>query len=323
MEPNLRLFLLHQLLLSHRRPVPRRVLEQRLGCSRATFKRLLNRLREITRDPIPYDQEANGYAYLEPEKHRSDLPALCLNVDELHALLVIQQQLQQLQPGLLSEVLQPLTRTVSRLLGDDQPVAELARRIRLVPLGQRPLPAHFSKLASAILERRRLRIVYHARGDDRRSERKVSPQRLTLYRGNWYLDAWCHRRDDLRSFAVERIERLEVLDEAAREMPLERVEAHFATSYGIFSGPPRHTAVLHFSPYAARWAAETHWHPKQRGRHLPDGGYELQLPYSDPTELILDILRYGPEVEVIAPEALRNQIKTRLQQALSLYQAEP
>ncbi len=319
MEPNLRLFLLHQLLLSHRRPVPRRLLEERLGCSRATFKRLLARLREITKDPIPYDAEANGYHYLEPERHRSDLPALCLDVDELRALLVIQQQLRQLQPGPLSEVLAPLGRTVTRLLGDDQPAAELARRIRLVPLGQRPLPLYFPRLASVILERRRLRIVYHARSDDRRSEREISPQRLTLYRGNWYLDAWCHQREALRSFAVERIEHLETLDRSAKEIPLDEVEAHFAESYGIFSGPPRHTAVLRFSPHAARWVAEERWHPDQEGRFLEDGSYELRIPYSDPTELILDILRHGPEVEVLAPAELRAQVRDRLRRALSRY----
>lgn len=90
--------------------------------------------------------------------------------------------------------------------------------------------------------------------------------------------------------------------------------------YGLFAGPAAAEAVLHFSPYAARWVAEEQWHPNQQGRWLEDGGYELRLPYSDPTELVMDVLRYGPDVEVVAPAELREQVRERLARALAQYQ---
>jgi predicted DNA-binding transcriptional regulator YafY len=65
--------------------------------------------------------------------------------------------------------------------------------------------------------------------------------------------------------------------------------------------------------------AEEQWHPKQLGRFLPDGRYELALPYGDPTELIMDILRQGHGVEVLAPGALREAVIQRLKQALAVY----
>ncbi len=68
------------------------------------------------------------------------------------------------------------------------------------------------------------------------------------------------------------------------------------------------------SPRAARWVASEQWHPAQAGRELDNGGYEFHIPYSDPTELIGDILRYGPEAEVIAPEDLRQTIADRIGQ---------
>jgi len=77
--------------------------------------------------------------------------------------------------------------------------------------------------------------------------------------------------------------------------------------------------VLRFDPAPARWVSEERWHPEQEGEWLPDGRYELRFPYADPTELVMDILRYGPEVEVVAPESLRERVKTRLAEALKRY----
>ena len=52
---------------------------------------------------------------------------------------------------------------------------------------------------------------------------------------------------------------------------------------------------------------------------IPDGHYELRVPYHDPRELIMDLLKYGPEVEVLAPEALRQAVAGQLRAAVALY----
>ena len=41
---------------------------------------------------------------------------------------------------------------------------------------------------------------------------------------------------------------------------------------------------------------------------LSDGRFELRVPYSDSRELMMDVLKYGPDVEVVEPEALRAQV---------------
>lgn len=158
-----------------------------------------------------------------------------------------------------------------------------------------------------LIERRRLRIRYLARTSGETSEREISPQRLTHYRDNWYLDAWCHLRKTLRSFALERAhaERLAARAVRISERDLDR---HFASAYGIFAGEPKETAVLRFSPERARWVSEEVWHPRQEDRLLPDETYELRLPYGDPRELLMDILRHGAQVEVAVPEALRRAV---------------
>lgn len=64
---------------------------------------------------------------------------------------------------------------------------------------------HFQTVAGAVLQRRRLAIRYHGRSADRVTDREISPQRIAHYRDNWYLDAWCHQADGLRTFAPERL----------------------------------------------------------------------------------------------------------------------
>ena len=101
------------------------------------------------------------------------------------------------------------------------------------------------------------------------------------------------------------------LDARADDIPDADLDRHFATAYGIFAGQPTATAVLRFTPERARWVADETWHPEQQTRWLPDGRFELRVPYSDPRELVMDILKYGPDVEVVAPEALRTAVQRR------------
>ncbi len=171
-------------------------------------------------------------------------------------------------------------------------------------------PEHFRAVAGAVLGRRRLRMVYHGRARDEITEREVSPQRLVHYRDNWYLDAWDHGKRALRSFAVERIVQACTLSKPAKDVPDSRLDAHFTSSYGIFAGRPKHLAVLRFTSERARWVADEEWHPRQKGR-MDGDRYVLDIPYSDPRELI--------DVEVIAPASLRRAVAERLRRALQRY----
>lgn len=253
---------------------------------------------------------------------RFELPGLWFSPDELHALLSIQQLLSRLGPGLLERELQPLRDRIERVLAHQRPGgSDIAERIRFLPVAIRRLDGGvFRACASAVLQRRRLRLNYHGRSRDAASERTVSPQRLTHYRDNWYLDAWCHASRGPRRFALDRINRPRVLDQPARELDQEAMERHFGAGYGIFGGPVRQLAVLRFSSDAARWVADESWHPDQQGRLLADGRYELRIPYGEPTELVMDVLRYGAAVEVLAPATLRRAVIERLQEALDAYQ---
>ena len=73
------------------------------------------------------------------------------------------------------------------------------------------------------------------------------------------------------------------------------------------------------SPHASRWFADEHWHSQQQGQFLIDGRYELKVPYSNSKELLMDVLKYGPDAEVVEPPSLRNEARILLQLALAGY----
>ena len=149
--------------------------------------------------------------------------------------------------------------------------------------------------------------------------RVVSPQRLVHYRDNWYVDAYCHLREDLRSFAVDAIRSAEPLDERAKDIPKADLDDYLKGGYGIFAGKKVAWAKLRFSPLAARWVATQNWHSKQKSEFEEDGSYCLSIPYANDSELVMDILRHGAEVEVVAPEGLRQALIDELAQALAQY----
>ena len=319
-----RIYQLHRILASHRLPVSRKVLEERLECSRATILRTIETLRNTFNAPLEYDRERNGYYYDNQDGSAFELPGVWFDADELYALLTAQQLLEQIQPGLLGAQLKPIKGRLEKILAaQNLGNREIANRIRILSMmGRNKTVRYFQQVASALLQRQQLDMIYYTRSNGGQTSRTVSPQRLTHYRDNWYLDAWCHKREALRSFALECIKKAAPIELAARDIAEAKLDEHFASSYGIFAGKANHIAVLHFTAERARWVADEQWHPQQQGTFLPDGRYELRIPYANETELIMDILKHGAAVEVIAPESLRQSIVKKLHEMQKIYEIE-
>jgi len=315
-----RIFQLHAILSSRRTAIPLEDLMARLECSKSTLHRAINTMKNALNAPIVFDAEAGGYKYGKPEGEAYELPGLWFTAQELQALAIMQRLLKDAGGGLLEEHLGPLGRRLSELTKHQRlNLGEAASRLRFPALGARPAGEAFNTVASATLQRRKLWMEYHARSTDERSERTVSPQRITHYREAWYLDAWDEKRAALRSFSVDRIRRATVLDARAADVPEAELEEHYASAYGIFGGKADKVAVLRFTPERARWVADEKWHPEQQGAWLPDGSYELKIPYREARELVMDVMRQGASVEVIAPAELRREIGEQLQVAAGQY----
>jgi predicted DNA-binding transcriptional regulator YafY len=313
-----------QRLLTQRKFVPRDALIEELGVSRATFKRDLAYLRDRMQVPIEWDRDHKGY-YVEDAGGTAQvfqLPGLWFSAGEIHALLTMEQLLERLQPGLLAQQIRPLRERIRKILGTgDYSADEVSRRIRILQMGARAVePVFFQAVATALLSRRRLKIRHYRRSTGEAIDREVSPQRMVHYRDNWYLDAWCHTRRALRTFAVDAILDARLLARPAREMPDQALDDVLAPGYGIFAGALVETAVLRFEPVRARWVSRETWHPRQEGHFELDGAWVLRVPYSDSRELIMDILKYGADVEVLAPDSLRLAVSQATAAAAARYQ---
>lgn len=316
-------------LISDRKVVPFEDFLEELEVSRATLKRDFQYLRDRLNAPIIWDREAGGYRYEKGDAQTGsqfELPGLWFNASEIHALLTMQHLMANMDKGgLLSPHIQPLMARLNSLLGSAENTAEEVRkRVRIIGVAARRMHlSHFETVGSALLRRKRLTITYHARGTDQVTEREVSPQRLVYYRENWYLDAWCHLRGALRNFSVDAILKAEILEKAARDVSEKATDEVLGAGYGIFSGSKVQWAKLKFTPERARWVAYEQWHPRQKGTMDVNGSYFLEVPYADDRELLMDILKYGPDIEVIEPKNLRSRVRNQLKKAIDQYEMEP
>lgn len=300
-------------LLKNRKITPFALMQERTGASRATIYRDIQFMRDRLRMPIVFDHARDGYRLEEGDDPsvQTELPGLWFKEPEIHALLTMQQLIANLdRGGLLDKHIEPLMARLKELLASaDNTAGEIQKRIKVLGSQSRTLHTPcFTTVGSALLRRKRLLIRYRARYNDQPSEREISPQRLVHYRDNWYLDAWCHLRNELRCFAVDAIEQVETLGSQAKNISVKELDTLLGSGYGIFSGRKVQWAKLRFGPERARWVRTECWHPKQKSTFEPDGSYLLEIPYANPRELIMDILRQGADVEVIAPDTLREQV---------------
>jgi predicted DNA-binding transcriptional regulator YafY len=293
-----------------------------LEVSRSTVYRDLETLRDRLHAPL--EQAGDGRVRYDPAADDYELPGLWFNESELYALLAAERLLEAVEPGILAPHLEPLHRRIGELLhrtGHDPDTVR--ERVVLQPLARRGVDrAVFATVAGATLAGRRLELDYRGRAREVAETRRVHPQRLLHYRDNWYLIAYCERAEGLRNFAIDRIRHPRETGEPARILDAEALGEHLQAGFGIFGGPARAVATLEFSPTAARWVAEEQWHPDQVDERTGEGGLRRRLPYSDPTELLMEAGRWGPDCTITDPPELRRAAADRLRRAAAQYDEE-
>ena len=250
------------------------------------------------------------------------MTGLWFSEKEATALVLMQHLLSSLdQGGLIGPHIEPLTAIIDGILGQSEAsTKELRKRIKVLGMGSRKNSIeNFSEIGAALLKRNRLVIKYYAKSKNEDTEREISPQRLIYYRENWYLDAYCHLRQGLRSFALDGIRSAILTNTKAQEISDKECQEHFAESYGIFSGKATQRAKLRFTPEHARWVSGENWHGQQVGSFDKEGYFNLEFDFNQDPELIMDILKHGSGVEVISPASLKKRVKDELIKAIENY----
>lgn len=309
-----------RILKSRRLPIKLADLAEKMECDKATVKRIVSEMRDFLDAPILSNR--TGYQLDASRSDSFELPGVWFSSGELVALLTMQQVLSGVREGVLADEFNELRQRIDKLLANRKiGSAHLAKKVRALMHGIRGKNVRsFPIVADALAREQQLQFTYHRRDNNQSEQRHVSPQQLLYYRGNLYLQAWCHQRKELRSFALERMHDCALINEPIRAVDTAVIEKAIGAGYGIFSGPAENTAVLRFKVPAAHWIEDEIWHEQQQQHWLTDGRLELRVPYGNPTELLMDILRHGADVEVVSPASLRKAVTQKLQQALTQYQ---
>ena len=316
-----------QAMLMAQPAVTMKQMQQTLEVSRATLNRDLAYMRDRLNIPFEWNAGLHGYAMTKKAttERSFELPGVWFNQQEIYSLLTILGLISKLEPGgLLQPHIAPFKNRLEALLEEGIGSSrEALDRIRILPMAQRHVSSeYFQAITFALIQRKRMTISYFSRPTGGSTVREISPQRLVYYRDNWYLDAYCHKREGLRSFAVDAIKDLKLSEQPVKKVSEQELREVFESSYGIFTGKNKYVARLKFTPFRAQWVAKEIWHPEQRGSLEKDGSYVLEIPYGEDWELIQDILRQGADVEVISPVALKAKVAAVVSALMEIYKVK-
>lgn len=176
--------------------------------------------------------------------------------------------------------------------------------------------ARVAQLLDATLHHRRVAMRYHSFSSNREKDYQIEPYRLVFAQGGLYVVAHVPEYQQMRTFAVERIQSLSVSEE--RFEPIDIAEDAFAHSLGVNQGPPERIEVA-FEPRIARYVKERTWHPSQQAREDADGTLTLTLNVCNDWALRSWVLGFGPLARVVSPPALAAQILDEIEGARSRY----
>lgn len=298
-----RMLRIHQAIQSGAHPNTTTLAEE-LEVSTKSIQRDLDFMRDRLDLPIEYDALHRGYRYT---GEVGSFPTLQITEGELFALLVAEKALQQyrgtnFEKPLLSafkKMAASLPDAVSLHLADwDQTISFRMRAEPVLNLEQ------FDALARAVSRREQLRIEYRKPGRRQAETRVIDPWHLANINGEWFLFAFDHLRNDLRTFVPARIRRAESTGRQFARPKRFSLEKRLRDSFGVHSGTGDHQVAVRFNEWAADYIREKKWHDSQVLKELPDGGLELRLRLSNLVEVERWILSWGRNARVLEPAEL-------------------
>ena len=174
-----------------------------------------------------------------------------------------------------------------------------------------------ARALEATLHLRQASITYHSKSSDRTKIYLVHPYRLAYAQGALYLLAYVPEYGEVRTFAVERIQELSLLEE--RFTPIEELpDAAFPDSLGVHSGLPERVEI-EFQPAVAEYVGARQWHASQQVGAAPGGGVLITLHVCLDRALTSWILSFGPFARVVSPERLARDIAQQIEEAGAQY----
>jgi predicted DNA-binding transcriptional regulator YafY len=281
-------------------------LKEELGVSERTVHRYLETL-QLSGYPLYFDRQLERYAF--PEGYALKKPGLTF--EEALALAVAKKMV-----GPLGEDLQRHLDQIGQKMAA-RPMAETPK-IFVREDGRVKGGDHLEGLNRAALNFQRVELTYQALSSRKKTKRRVDPDYIFYQEGLWYLRGYCALREEFRTFALDQILSLKLLDDhfVPRRRP---EEEELSASFGSFLDGEVVEVILRFDPVIKGYIQRKKWHPSQREKELPDGRLEARFLVTGLAGISRWIYRWLPQVEVIAPKELREKMKEDLKKALAKY----
>ena len=181
-----------------------------------------------------------------------------------------------------------------------------------------PLREIIAKISDATARDNCVEIAYKALSTGGETLRRVDPYQVWAMGGVLYLIGHCHLRNEIRTFAMDRIKRLTVLEDTFQSPEDFSLEEYLQTAFRVMRGKPEKVKVW-FKASAAKVVKERIWHPSQEIRPQEDGSVTVTLEAPINYEIISWILGFGSGARVLEPASLQEHMKAELAASLNGY----
>lgn len=287
-----------------------------LEYSAKTIHRDLEFMRDRMDLPIEFDHARNGYRYSEEV---GSFPTLQITEGELFALLVAEKALQQYRGTNFEKPLVSAFKKMASSLPDTISfnIADWEQTISFRTSAESILNLDvFDSLAQAAAKRRQLELTYRKPGRKETEPRLVDPYHLANINGEWFLFAYCHLRNDLRTFVPARILSVAATGKTFARPKKFSLEKRLRDSFGVHSGQDECEVLIRFTDTVADYIREKRWHPSQKLRELKDGGLELRMRLSSLMEVQRWILGWGGAAIPLEPPQLVQAVRESAERTL-------
>lgn len=299
---------------------PRRYLRRDLSSRFEVSERMIQKDLDIIRNGLRLSlaHSPEGYYFEDTPL----LPSLQYSFSEALALLLAVQAARQISGISSSDLAAAIARLESLFPAEFAPHLRRMAESPGFRTDREHRQAMLRLLNLALIEGRKVRILYEtaSRGGER-NERVVCPYHIMAYVRSWHLIARCELRDAVLLFKVDRILEAELQEERYLIPQDFSVDDYLGMSWGMIRGTKEQPVdiALRFTPEAGRWIREEHWHKSQQVEDQPDGSvlFRLHLPITP--EFVNWVLYYGPRVEVLEPQCLREKVKAEHLKAAGIY----
>jgi predicted DNA-binding transcriptional regulator YafY len=318
-----RITLIHNLIRQERYPNIN-LISETAEVSVRTIERDIESLRDYFGAPIEYDHFKRGYYY----EKAFELPHVKLSEGEALALICSQQLFSQYKGTPFADSLKCAIDKLYELLPETISLDwdGISRQISfdvMPPRGEEDkLASLYEQLARSISTQSSIVIEYYAAYRGEKTTRKVDPYHLRYHHGAWYMIGFCHLRECVRVFAVDRIISCVETDGSftlSEDFSLAKFLKH---SFGIEVGQTPTDITVYFDSYMARFLREMNLHSSQQIKELGDGGIIFRMRISGLGEVKRWALSFGRHARVLEPEHLREEIQEELKAAYEATEVE-